>query len=66
MPCPAAEAAAGASCTLIKQGSPVYWPVGLALAYAATAFFYIRRSRNRGVGTPSGRTSSPGSSWSGS
>ncbi|MEV7182409.1 hypothetical protein [Kitasatospora sp. NPDC093679] len=52
VPCPAAEAAAGAGCTLIKQGSPVYWPVGLALAYAATAVFYIRRSRNRGVGTP--------------
>ncbi|MFJ2722740.1 hypothetical protein [Streptomyces sp. NPDC087437] len=52
VPCPAGDAAAGGGCTLITQGSPVYWPVGLALAYAATAFFYIRRSHNRGVGTP--------------
>jgi hypothetical protein len=54
VPCPAA----GTGCTLasqvtqVTQGSPVYWPVGLALAYAATAVFYIRRSRNRGIGTP--------------
>lgn len=39
-------------CTLIKQGAPGYWDVGLTLAYAATALFYIRRSRGRGVGTP--------------
>ncbi|QIY68505.1 hypothetical protein HEP84_03740 [Streptomyces sp. RLB1-33] len=52
VPCPAIQPAAGTGCTLIRQGSPVYWPIGLALAYAATAFFYIRRSRNRGVGTP--------------
>ncbi|AGS67019.1 hypothetical protein [Streptomyces collinus] len=49
--CPAGEAAAGSACTLVTQGSAVYWPLGLALAYAATACFYIRRSRNRGVGT---------------
>ncbi|ROR37672.1 hypothetical protein [Kitasatospora cineracea] len=48
--CPASEAAAG-GCTLVTQGSALYWPLGLALAYVATAFFYIRRSRNRGVGT---------------
>ncbi|MFI9330370.1 hypothetical protein ACIGZJ_22830 [Kitasatospora sp. NPDC052868] len=42
----------GTGCVLIKQGSPVYWTLGLLLAYTATAFFYIRRSRNRGVGTP--------------
>ncbi|MER5668611.1 hypothetical protein [Streptomyces mirabilis] len=55
VPCPATDPAAGAGCTVVTQatqGSPVYWPVGIALAYAATAFFYIRRSRNRGVGTP--------------
>ncbi|MGW2744947.1 hypothetical protein [Streptomyces sp. NPDC001450] len=54
-PCPATAPAAGPGCTVVTQvtqGSPVYWPIGLALAYAATAFFYIRRSRNRGVGTP--------------
>ncbi|MGW0411568.1 hypothetical protein ACWDZX_09755 [Streptomyces collinus] len=49
--CPAGEAAAGSACTPVTQGSAVYWPLGLALAYAATACFYIRRSRNRGVGT---------------
>ncbi|KQV14804.1 hypothetical protein ASE03_29900 [Kitasatospora sp. Root187] len=52
VPCPAGDAATGGGCTLYRQGSPVYWPIGLALAYAATAFFYIRRTRNRGVGTP--------------
>lgn len=52
VPCPATDPAAGSGCTLVTQGSPVYWPIGLALAYAATAFFYIRRSHNRGVGTP--------------
>ncbi|MER5669504.1 hypothetical protein [Streptomyces mirabilis] len=55
VPCPATAPAAGTGCTQVTQvtqGSPVYWPIGLALAYAATAFFYIRRSRNRGVGTP--------------
>ncbi|MBB4950028.1 hypothetical protein F4556_005563 [Kitasatospora gansuensis] len=41
-----------ASCVITKQGSPLYWTLGLLLAYAATAFFYIRSSRNRGVGTP--------------
>ncbi|MEU6238983.1 hypothetical protein [Kitasatospora sp. NPDC047058] len=52
VPCPADDPTAGAGCTAVTQGSAVYWPVGLALAYAATAFFYVRRSRNRGVGTP--------------
>ncbi|MFD5560869.1 hypothetical protein [Kitasatospora griseola] len=42
---------AGADCTLVRQGSPLYWPIGLALAYLATAVFYVRRARNRGVGT---------------
>ncbi len=40
------------SCVLVKQGSPLYWTLGLALVYAATTFFYVRRSSNRGVGTP--------------
>lgn len=52
VPCPATDPMAGAGCTVVTQGSSVYWLVGLALAYAATAFFYIRRSRSRGVGTP--------------
>jgi hypothetical protein len=49
-PCP--QAAAGTGCVLVKQGSPLYWTLGLALAYLATAVFYIRRSRERGVGSP--------------
>jgi hypothetical protein len=53
--CPAVPGSARAvptSCTLTSQGSAVYWTLGIALVYAATALFYIRRSRNRGVGTP--------------
>ncbi|MGW4382199.1 hypothetical protein [Kitasatospora sp. NPDC004531] len=38
-------------CTLVRQGSPFYWPIGLAVAYLATAVFYLRRARSRGVGT---------------
>ncbi|WP_159026410.1 hypothetical protein [Streptomyces vietnamensis] len=52
VPCPAGDPAGGTGCTLISQGSPLYWTVGLAVAYAATAVFYVRRSRDRGVGTP--------------
>ncbi|GGU94919.1 hypothetical protein GCM10010495_00430 [Kitasatospora herbaricolor] len=40
------------SCTLVTQGSPLYWTLGLGLAYTAIAVFYVRRSRSRGVGTP--------------
>ncbi|MFF2044115.1 hypothetical protein ACFVVX_27210 [Kitasatospora sp. NPDC058170] len=43
---------AGPGCLLVKQGSPAYWTLGLLLAYTATAVFYVRRSRSRGVGTP--------------
>jgi hypothetical protein len=52
-PCPAGHTppGTGASCVLTKQGTPFYWSIGCLLAYAAIAFFYIRRSRNRGVGT---------------
>ncbi|MER5635617.1 hypothetical protein ABT095_01520 [Kitasatospora sp. NPDC002227] len=48
VPCPDG----GSGCTIAKQGSPLYWTVGLVLVYAATAAFYLRRSRSRGVGTP--------------
>ncbi|MFF4139723.1 hypothetical protein ACFY1B_52250 [Streptomyces mirabilis] len=51
VPCPAGDAVTGGGCTLITQGSALYWTLGIALAYAATAFFYIRRARDRGVGT---------------
>jgi len=53
--CPAVPGSTGTVptvCTITKQGSPLYWTLGLVLAYAATAFFYISRSRDRGVGTP--------------
>ncbi|MFD7982334.1 hypothetical protein ACFV4M_03000 [Kitasatospora indigofera] len=52
--CPPAPGSADVptSCTLVRQGSPLYWTLGLGLAYAAIAVFYVRRSRNRGVGTP--------------
>ncbi|MGP9022798.1 hypothetical protein ACT1U9_30890 [Streptomyces sp. BR1] len=46
------SAAPGTDCVLIKQGSSLYWTLALVLAYALTAFFYIRRSRRRGVGSP--------------
>ena len=49
VPCP--DPAAGTDCTLVKEGSALYWPIGLALAYLATAVFYLRRARSRGVGT---------------
>ncbi|MFF0425281.1 hypothetical protein ACFYUJ_12775 [Streptomyces sp. NPDC004520] len=54
VPCPPGDPAAGAGCTVISQGSPFYWTIGLAVAYAATAFFFLRRSRSRGVGSPVG------------
>lgn len=38
-------------CTVYTVGAIVYWSVALVLAYAATAVFYVRRSRARGVGT---------------
>lgn len=50
--CPAGVAVTAGGCTVAKQGSPVYWTLGLVLVYAATAVFYIRRSRERGVGSP--------------
>jgi hypothetical protein len=54
VPCPAGltPPGTGTSCVLTRQGMPFYWAIGSLLAYAAIAFFYIRRSRNRGVGTP--------------
>ena len=52
VPCPAGVPTVGAGCTLVSQGSALYWPIGLAAAYAATAYFYVRRARERGVGTP--------------
>src|ERR1051325_8590077 len=50
-PCPA-NADPQTGCTVVREGSALYWTFGLALVYLATAFFYIRRSRDRGVGSP--------------
>ena len=52
--CPLGHTPTGAApeCVVTRQGLPGYWAVGLVLAYSATALFYLRRSRNRGVGTP--------------
>jgi hypothetical protein len=36
----------------------VYLPVALVLGYAVIAAFYVRRSRDRGIGTPVGPFSS--------
>jgi hypothetical protein len=38
-------------CTVYTDAALVYWPIALVLAYVAIAAFYLRRSRNRGVGT---------------
>ncbi|WP_330301350.1 hypothetical protein [Streptomyces sp. NBC_00503] len=51
-PMPGSTGTVPESCTVTRQGSPLYWILGITLAYALTAFFYVRRSRNRGVGTP--------------
>ncbi|PYC88257.1 hypothetical protein C7C46_01005 [Streptomyces tateyamensis] len=51
-PAPGSADIAPASCTLARQGSPVYWTLGVALAYGATAYFYVRQARSRGVGSP--------------
>ncbi|MFJ4675819.1 hypothetical protein [Kitasatospora sp. NPDC088783] len=52
VPCPGGPAAPGGLCAAMRQGSPLYWTVGLLAAYAATAWWYLHRSRRRGVGTP--------------
>jgi hypothetical protein len=41
----------GRFCTGYPTWSFVYWPVALTLAYIAIAWFYVRRSRDRGIGT---------------
>lgn len=41
----------GYVCSVYSQGESVYWPTVLVLIYAAVAWFYTRRSRQRGVGT---------------
>ncbi|MFF4340869.1 hypothetical protein ACFY00_13155 [Kitasatospora sp. NPDC001540] len=52
VPCPGGPAGPGGTCTVMRQGSPAYWTIALIAAYTATAWWYLRRSRRRGVGTP--------------
>ena len=41
----------GYVCSVYSPWAFVYWPTVLVLIYAAVAWFYTRRSRQRGVGT---------------
>lgn len=41
----------GRICSVYSTAGFVYWPIALVLAYAVIAVFYVRRSRNLGVGT---------------
>jgi hypothetical protein len=46
-----ARTATGYVCSVYSTWSLIYWPVVLVLLYIAIAWFYARRSRERGVGT---------------
>lgn len=46
-----AHSSAGYVCSVYSTSALIYWPVVLVLAYVAVAWFYERRSRQRGVGT---------------
>jgi hypothetical protein len=50
--CAASLSGAGQVCTRYSALSLWYWPAGLVLAYMVGGWFYVRRSRHRGVGTP--------------
>ncbi|MGZ4645895.1 MAG: hypothetical protein ACXVYC_06255 [Blastococcus sp.] len=41
----------GRICTAYTTPGLVYWPIALVLAYVAITGFYLRRARDRGVGT---------------
>jgi hypothetical protein len=43
--------AAGYVCSAYAPAEFVYWPIVLVAIYAAVAWFYTRRSRQRGIGT---------------
>lgn len=42
---------AGRVCSVYSTTGFVYWPTALVLAYVAVAAFYLRRARERGIGT---------------
>ena len=50
--CGAGPDGAGEVCTRYSAVAFCYWPSVLILAYGAAGWFYIRRSRRRGVDTP--------------
>lgn len=39
----------GQACTLTQQTPVIYWPLALALAYAAIAYWYLRVAQARGL-----------------
>ncbi|HEV7213234.1 MAG TPA: hypothetical protein VGN47_16100 [Blastococcus sp.] len=41
----------GRICTAYTTPGLVYWPIALVLAYVVIAGFYLRRARDRGIGT---------------
>jgi hypothetical protein len=43
--------ATGSICSIYSTWAFVYWPTVLVLIYIAVAWFYVHRSRQRGVGT---------------
>ncbi len=51
-PCQAGPEEGTLVCAASVASTAVYWPVALMLAYAAIAVFYVRQSRQRGLGTP--------------
>jgi hypothetical protein len=50
--CSASPGGAAEICTRYSAIALWYWPSALILAYGAAGWFYIRRSRRRGVDTP--------------
>lgn len=42
----------GRVCSVTSAWLLAYWIIALVLAYAAIAWFYVRRARRRGLGTP--------------
>jgi hypothetical protein len=47
-----AGAGAGRVCAVHSSTALIYWPIALTVAYVAITAFYVRRSRERGIGTP--------------
>jgi hypothetical protein len=50
--CTTGLAGLGQVCTRYSTASLWYWPVALVLAAGVAGWFYVRRCRRRGVGTP--------------